>query len=223
MKNTLRILATAVMTLVMGYASAANAETVKPCKESTCTFAMTASATVGYDGHAVSITLDLVGNPLLPDLNHPNHPDYGITGASGTVVIDGTTHSGVSLIADTAGAGTKTAAPTGWSSDLGNLNYDNRLQGTGEKFLDTAGLLLEIPGLTESKKVNRVWETSDYWILEWHANNGGYYELQNSLVTADYYKLETLTATTTPEPVTLMLFGTGLAGIGGLVRRRLIG
>lgn len=32
-----------------------------------------------------------------------------------------------------------------------------------------------------------------------------------------------LSVTATPEPVSLILFGTGLAGIGGFVRRRLVG
>jgi hypothetical protein len=150
-------------------------------------------------------------------LSNDKNPNYGITGATGTVVIGTTSYSNVSLYPDPGGPGyNETAPPTGI------LTYDNKLLGSNKaNYLDTNGLLLEIPGLSESKKVKKVLTTSDYWVLEWHANGGGYYELQNSLVTADVYRLETLTATSTPEPVTLLLFGTGLMGIGGMVRRKL--
>jgi hypothetical protein len=129
------------------------------------------------------------------------------------------------FVTDPNGAGNNAVAP--WGTLLnplpGTLIYDDELLGKGTHNLDINGLLLDIPGLSESKKVNKQTVSSDYWILEWHANDGGYFELQNSLVTADVYKLDTLNVTTTPEPVTLVLFGSGLVGIGGMMRRRLIG
>jgi hypothetical protein len=217
MRNALRVFAFTVVTLALVYAPAAKADNLKACELTTCTFAITASGPV--DGGVISINLNLVGTPLSTD----KHPDYGITRATGTVVLYGITYYDVSLVADSGGAGTKELAPTGWGNTVSTtLYYDNKLLGTtgAAEYLNTSGLLLEIPGLHASKTVKKVSEESDYWILEWHAN-GGYYELQNAFITTDVYQLNSLTATTTPEPVTLLLFGTGLMGIGGMVRRKL--
>jgi hypothetical protein len=47
--------------------------------------------------------------------------------------------------------------------------------------------------------------------------------LEIQLNGTNYLQLAEVAAYSTPEPVTLILFGTGLAGIGGFVRRRLVG
>jgi len=93
-----------------------------------------------------------------------------------------------------------------------------------EPWIGLDGLLLEIPDLVVSNKNGK----SDLWLFRLV---GTKYELLTDLKGSTIeYDLGTtgptktpLTVTNTPEPVTLLLFGSGLMGIGGLVRRRLIG
>jgi hypothetical protein len=216
-KNVLRILAFTAVALGLFYAPAAKAET----------FTLTAAGSlVGNSATTISINLTLTGTPL----SNGKAPNYGITSATGSVIVAGEpTFTNIALV---AGSGT---APGGeissgvWSA--GTLTYDNKLLGVNAaNYLNTEGLLLVIPGLTETKNVTEVGQpkkvaaTSDYWVLEWN-KTGGYYELQNTLVTAAYYNLgnsvEVPSLSKTPEPITLVLFGTGLIGIGGMVRRKL--
>jgi uncharacterized protein (DUF697 family) len=208
-KFTLRIISFSIAALALVWVPAAKADTLTPCKVGPCTFALTAYGTSLTDPSiAISINLNLVGIPL----SSVKNPDYGITDATGTITIGGVLQS-FTFVAETPALGIETKAP------VGSLNYDDKLIGKGDHNLDTRGLLLEIPGLSDPKGK----KSSDYWVLEWYAD-GGYYELQNTLVTSDVYQLgTTLNVTNTPEPITLVLFGSGLVGIGGLMRRRWIG
>jgi hypothetical protein len=203
MKNVLRILAFTVVALGLFYAPAAKADT----------FNLTASSSNG-----VTVTATMTGTLLSPG-------DYLVTSiTSGNVVIPAT-------LASTFGTSSGSIAlepnPNSngavFTTANGLFNADNVLDtSAGNLLFDYYGLVFFVgpscsvgSGCTELNIYNTTGNSSGQELLGTY--NWGGVVLNNFQVT----DTTTNTSYGTPEPVTLLLFGTGLMGIGGMVRRKL--
>jgi hypothetical protein len=132
---------------------------------------------------------------------------------SGNFLITGITGSGITTSDPSFVTGNSTGiipgGPGAFITPSGKFNVDNVLYASSA-LLDSAGLAFYI-GSTEAN----IWSNGDGTYSLYELVNGSYASstLTSLTVTHDTYG--------TPEPITLMLFGTGLMGIGGMVRRKL--
>jgi hypothetical protein len=197
-KNAFRILAFACVALALVCVPAAMADTF----------------TFSAAGDGVSVTVDMTGYTQVGSA-------FQITSVSGTITNDNSdpglnnlvTGSFSNIIPLPAGdpLGTIFITPSG-RFQVDNLLYPALGNDVAGSSFDSAGLAFYIGGT----EVN-LW-----------GNGGGTYTL-DELVNGNYLGTNLSDGTAehvtygTPEPVSLILFGTGLAGIGGFVRRRLVG
>jgi hypothetical protein len=203
MKNILRILAFTVVALGLFYAPAAKADT----------FTLTASSSNG-----VTVTANMTGTFL-------SSGEYLINSiTSGNVVVP---VSVTSLTAGSIAGGLEPnpSSPAGpvFTTANGQFYADDVLFLNAGNFLfDNAGLVFFVgngctvgSGCPEFNIYNTTGNNNGQ---EWLINSGGGgVWLDNFSITDN----TTHTSYGTPEPVTLLLFGTGLMGIGGMVRRKL--
>ncbi len=209
MKIVLRVLALTFVALALLSAQAAKADAFQPVCHGTTSTVCHFTLTSQNSGVPDAITLYLTGNPA----GNGATPNYNITYADGFVKISGTTYAITGIVG------------------TGTLFKENANGKSVDQWLDTTGLELIIPSL--------IYGGSDDWTLRW-VNNGNYWELEsvgttgknnnkhqdyalaNYLGPDAYGEYGTDVTNGAPEPMTLLLFGTGLAGIGGLVRRKLM-
>ena len=214
MRNVLRILAFTVVALALVYTPAAKADT----------FTFIASSSSG-----VTIDASMTGTLLSPG-------EYLITSiTSGNVFVP----SGVtSLTAGSIAGGLESGSGTGavFTTQNGQFFANNVLYlNAGNFIFDYWGLVFFVgngcsvgSGCPEFNIYNTTGNNSGQ---EWLINSGGGGVWLNSFSITDistgqsYGTPDPITSSHdplgTPEPITLLLFGTGLMGIGGMVRRKL--
>jgi hypothetical protein len=157
--------------------------------------------TYGYDGSGFDATITYTANSVAGDPGV-----YQITSVAGIIDSAGSDITApvsfnTSVYADPNGTGPNTA----YFPNNG-FSYDNLLTPSATPTLDTYGVLFDVDGLYFNLY-------SEDGVYQW-ADNGVYTNLSNLADPMDD------PPDTTPEPGSLMLFGTGFLVLAGLVYRR---
>lgn len=137
---------------------------------------------------------------------NPNGPGQGLaTDLSGTAIVSGNTNATFSLSMMPGGPGVAQSHHWAWD----NLVYD------GDPHLDIYGL-----GLMVGAHEGNLWfEVDEYGFGISDLGSLGPKGLRNEIFTLTEFQMD---VQPTPEPGSLILLGSGLLGLGGAIRRKMV-
>lgn len=169
------------------------------------------AAPTTFDWHFASAAGNISGNGTLTALPDPSAVAglYDITGGTGTVTSNSVAFA-VTIAPCLNYAATCTFVNTdghGANLQVDNLLYANHAAGS---YLDGYGIVLTAAPLASGASYIGLWDFPSQYFYNYSSD--GY----NNLSTP--FSIE---SSTTPEPSTLLMLGSGLIGLAGLARKRL--